>query len=103
MQGYDRFRAGGIQFTRLKRWQVWLAVAVAATLVLTLAVVAASAFLIIFPIVLIAGLVYRLAARFGLVGRRRPAKNAAPDIIDGEYVIITDDLRERLPPHDDRR
>ncbi|CAH1666316.1 hypothetical protein [Chelatococcus asaccharovorans] len=103
MQGYDRFRAGSIQFTRLKRWQVWLAVAVAATLILTLAVVAASAFLIIFPIVLVAGFLYRLAVRFGLVGRGRATRKAEPDIIDGEYMIITDDLRERLPPHDDRR
>lgn len=103
MQGYDRFRAGGVQFRSLKRWQVWLAIAIVATLVLTLAVVAASAFLIIFPIVLVLGLVYRLAAKFGLTRRRPAAPKGSPDIIDADYVIITDDRKDRFPPRDNQR
>jgi predicted membrane metal-binding protein len=94
MLGYDRLRGGRIQFVRVNSWQFWLAVVIAVTLVLTLAIVAASAFLIVFPIVVIVALLYRLADRLGW-RRTKHQRPQTPDVIDGEYVILSDDRIDR--------
>ncbi|MFC7396537.1 hypothetical protein ACFQU1_04950 [Chelatococcus sp. GCM10030263] len=94
MLGYDQLKGGRIQFIRMNSWQFWLAVAIAVTLVLTLAIVAASAFLIVFPIVVIVGLLYRLAHRLGW-RRAKHQPPQPPGVIDGEYVILSDDRIER--------
>ena len=95
MYSYDRLRGGPIQFIRLNSWQFWLAVAIALTLIFTLAIVAASAFLVVFPIVVIVGLAYRLADRLGWRKRPEPRRPQSPDVIDGDYVILSDDRIER--------
>jgi Flp pilus assembly protein TadB len=94
MLGYDRLRGGPIQFIRVSSWQFWLAVAIAVTLVVTLAIVAASAFLIVFPIVVIVGLLYRLANRLGW-RRAKEQRPQPPDVIDGDYVILSDERIDR--------
>ena len=45
---------------------------------------AASVFLVVFPIIVIAGLAYRL---FG--GRRRAAGTSGPEIIEAEYRVLS--------------
>jgi len=95
MYSYDRLRGGPIQFIRLKSWQFWLAVAIALTLIFTLAIVAASAFLIVLPIVVIVGLAYRLADRLGWRKRPEPRRPQSPDVIDGDYVVLSEDRSER--------
>jgi len=77
---FDRMR---FTVRRVSWWQVALVVAVALAIGTALAVVAASVFLVVFPIVVIAGLAYRL---FG--GRKR-AQEAGPTIIDAEYRVLS--------------
>ena len=73
---------------RLPRWAIMLAVSLVVALGLTLAVVAAGLFLIIFPLVL---LVTGGAAVLGLM-RGRSAARRQIQIIDADYVVHHDDF-----------
>lgn len=94
----DPFGFARVRIVRLPKWQVVLISALAITLVLTLVVVAAGAFLLLFPVVLVAGLVLGLIARWRNRGGGggSPARRAADrdDIVDAEYIVITDKRRE---------
>lgn len=89
--GFTRMRA-----VRLKRWQLVLAFAVAAALMLTLAVVAVSAFLLIFPAVLVGGLIWRFLAYWRGESASRAGRSGGDQVIDAEYVILSH--RERGEP-----
>ena len=73
---------------RLPRWAIMLAASLVVALGLTLAVVAAGLFLIIFPLVL---LVTGTAAVLGLMRGRRAARRQI-QIIDADYVVHHDDF-----------
>ncbi|MFT0858553.1 hypothetical protein [Ancylobacter sp. G4_0304] len=78
---------GGMRFTvrRVSFWQVAVVVAVALAVGTALAVVAASVFLVLFPIVAIAGLAYKL---FG--GRKSSVRTASgATVIDAEYRVLS--------------
>ncbi|MCJ8142660.1 hypothetical protein MKI84_06995 [Ancylobacter sp. A5.8] len=94
---------GGMRFTvrRVSFWQVAIVVAVALAVGTALAVVAASVFLILLPVVAIAGLAYKL---FG--GRK--ATTRAPSgatVIDAEYRVLSSEeaARESTKWDDGRR
>ncbi|MCK0207168.1 hypothetical protein MWN33_03880 [Starkeya koreensis] len=75
-----------IRFTvrRVSWWQIAIVVAVALALGTALALVAASVFLVVFPIVVIAGLAYRV---FG--GRKRATGAGGPTVIEAEYRVLS--------------
>lgn len=79
---FDRMRFFTVR--KVSWWQVAIVVAVALALGTALALVAASVFLVVFPIVVIAGLAYRL---FG--GRRRAGRADGPTIIEAEYRVLS--------------
>lgn len=101
---HDPFGRDGfarVRVMRLPKWQLILIGTIAVTLVLTLVVVAAGAFLLLFPVVLIGGLVLGLVARWrGRAGQSSvPADGRArtrngEDIVDAEFVILTDRRRD---------
>ncbi len=72
-----------VRFTvrRISGWQIALAVAAALAIGTALALVAASVFLVVFPVALLAGLAYKL------FGPRRPVARTRADVtvIDAEY------------------
>ncbi|MDQ0512051.1 hypothetical protein [Ancylobacter amanitiformis] len=78
---FDRMR---FTVRRVSWWQVAIVVAVALAVGTALALVAASVFLVVFPVVAIAGLAYRL---FG----RRPAarREDGPNVIEAEYRVLS--------------
>lgn len=84
MSSTDPFDRVRFTVRRVSWWQVALVVAVALAIGTALAVVAASVFLVVFPIVVIAGLAYRL---FG--GRKRTGADAGPTVIDAEYRVLS--------------
>jgi hypothetical protein len=84
MSSTDPFDRVRFTVRRVSWWQVALVVAVALAIGTALAVVAASVFLVVFPIVVIAGLAYRL---FG--GRKRAGTDAGPTVIDAEYRVLS--------------
>ena len=87
---HERFQRPGVDFrmVRLQPWKLWLLAAVGGTVVLALAVTVAGLFLILFPIVLLAGLITRLLLR-GSKGRRpQPKPNGQPGVIEGHYEVI---------------
>jgi membrane protein implicated in regulation of membrane protease activity len=74
-------------------WRGVLALALGATLIVTLAVVAGVVFLVLLPIILVAGVVARL-----LAGRRqaeRPAPTRRPEVLEGSYEVV--EVEERGP------
>jgi hypothetical protein len=71
---------------RVPRWAIVLAVSLAVALGLTLAVVAAGLFLIIFPLML---LLTGIAAALGLL-RGRSAARRQIRVIDADYVVHHD-------------
>ena len=79
---FDRMR---FTVKRVSWWQVAIVIAVALAVGTALALVAASVFLVVFPIVVIAGLAYRL------FGGRKPNGGAAggPTIIEAEYRVLS--------------
>lgn len=85
MQGYDPRFGPQIQILRLSRWQLWLAAAVGLALVVTLAIVAAGVFLVVLPVVVVAGLGYHLWMKWR---GPRPAGRADDMVIDAEYTIV---------------
>jgi hypothetical protein len=73
---------------RVPRWAIVLAVSLTVALGLTLAVVAAGLFLIIFPLVL---LLTGVTAVLGLMrGRNAPRRQI--QVIDADYVVHHDDF-----------
>ncbi|WP_421698657.1 hypothetical protein [Ancylobacter sp.] len=84
MSSTDPFDRVRFTVRKVSWWQVALVVAVALALGTALALVAASVFLVVFPIIVIAGLAYRL---FG--GRRRAAGTSGPEIIEAEYRVLS--------------
>jgi hypothetical protein len=94
---FDRMR---FTVRRISWWQVAIVVAVALAVGTALALVAASVFLVVFPIVAIAGLAYRL---FG--SRKRGPATGGPTIIEAEYRVLSPDevARERGPDFDPNR
>ncbi|WAC27830.1 hypothetical protein [Ancylobacter sp. SL191] len=92
---FDRMR---FTVRRVSWWQVAVVVAVALAVGIALALVAASVFLVVFPVIAIAGIAYRL---FG--GRKRPAGGAT--VIDAEYRILSPEeaAREREAAWDPNR
>lgn len=96
MVGRDPRFGAGFRVVRLPRWQVWLVAAVALALTVTLAIVAAGVFLLVLPVVLIAGVGYHLWTKWR---GQRPAGRPGDMIIDADYSIISrEDER-----HPDRR
>lgn len=88
---HERFQRPGVdvRMVRLQPWKLWLLAAVGGTVVLALAVTVAGLFLILFPIVLIAGFVTRLLLGGGRKGQRPQSRpNAQPDVIEGHYEVI---------------
>lgn len=84
---------GRMRFTvkRVSFWQVAIVVAVAVAVGIALALVAASVFLIVFPIIAIAGLAYKL---FG--GRKAASRApAGATVIDAEYRVLSPDEAAR--------
>lgn len=84
-----------MRVVRIPKWQVVLLSAVAITLVMTLVVVAAGAFLLLFPVVLIGGLILGVVARWrsrrpNPVATARQGTKNREDIVDAEFVVITD-------------
>lgn len=86
---------------RLSKWQLVLMSALVLAAVLTLVVVAAGAFLVLFPIVLFVGLIAGLVARWRGPKPVQPPQSggtrkgrAGEQIIDAEYVILTDRSRD---------
>ena len=94
---FDRMR---FTVRRVSWWQIAIVVAVALAVGTALALVAASVFLVVFPIVAIAGLAYRL---FG--ARKRGPAAGGPTIIEAEYRVLSPDevTRERGPDFDPNR
>lgn len=98
---HDPFRAGRYGFAqgriiRLKPWQLVVVSAAAIALVLALVVAAAGVFLLLFPVLLIGGLIWRFAGRFR--NNPPPDNGRGPadkdEIVDAEYVILTDRRNE---------
>ncbi|MCS0495342.1 hypothetical protein [Ancylobacter mangrovi] len=78
---FDRMR---FTVRRVSWWQVALVVAVAVAVGIALALVAASVFLVVFPILALAGLAYRL---FG--GRKSRGRASGSTVIDAEYRVLS--------------
>lgn len=104
----DPYGFARMRVVKLSKWQAVLIAAVAITLVLTLVVVAAGAFLLLFPLVLIGGLLLGLVARWRGRGASpaggQPARRGknGEDIVDAEFVVITDRRREGGRHQDER-
>ena len=75
-----------IRFVRIPRWQLFLAGAFIVALLATLFVLAVGAFIVIFPIVLIAGALAYLFAVFR--SPARPGRDGDPRTIETEYREI---------------
>lgn len=82
---FDRMR---FTVKKVSWWQIALVVAVALAIGTALALVAASVFLVVFPVVVIGGLIYRFfgGRKDGL--RQRPSA-ADMTIIDAEYRVLS--------------
>lgn len=74
-----------IRTIRIKGWQVFLIAALVLALFVTLLVVALGAFLILFPIFVLAG---ALAYLFGFGRRRAPGRDGRAQTIETEYRVI---------------
>ena len=90
---FDRMR---FTVKRVSFWQVALVVAVALAIGTALALVAASVFLVVFPIVAIAGLAFKL---FGGRKVRGDVRRSGPTVIDAEYRVLSPEevARDRDP------
>jgi len=85
MNANDPFGRARFTMVRVKWWQIALVVAVAIAVGIALTLVAASVFLVVFPILAIAGLAYRL---FGGRGGRAGRPGGAA-VIDAEYRVLS--------------
>jgi uncharacterized membrane protein len=100
----DPYGFARMRVMRLNKWQLVLISALALAAVLTLVVVAAGAFLVLFPIVLFVGLIAGMLSRWrGSKPARAPQNSGAranrptEQIIDAEYVILSDKSRDEKP------
>lgn len=91
----ERFQRAGIDFrlVRLPRWKLWLLAGLGGTIVLVLALTVAGLFLILFPLVLIAGFVARLVLGGGRRVRprpdhQRPPQQNQPEVLEGHYEVV---------------
>jgi hypothetical protein len=94
--GKEERRVSHIEFRmiRIPRWAIVLAVSLAIALGLTLAVIAAGLFLIVFPVMLV---LTAAAAMLGLL-RGRSAARRQIRVIDADYVVLHDEFgREDRP------
>ncbi len=80
-----------IRTIQLKGWQVFLIFALVLALLATLLVVAVGAFLILFPIFVLAG---ALAYLFGFGRRRAPGRDGRGQTIETEYRVIEPDAKK---------
>lgn len=98
--GRSPFGFARVRVVQLPKWKLVLLSALAITVLLTLVVVAAGAFLLLFPVVLIGGLVLGIVGRWKskasvpAPGPRATQNDRNDDIVDAEYVVITDRRRE---------
>lgn len=79
---------------RLLSWRGVLVLGVAAALSIAIFIAAASVFLLVLPVVLVAGVVARLLA--GSPAKRTPQRQGRPDLIEGQFEIVEP---ERLDQH----
>ena len=87
----ERFQRPGVDFrmVRLPTWKLWLLGAVGGAVILALAVTVAGLFLILFPIVLIAGFITRLLLGGGRKpGRPAPGMHGRTEVIEGHYEVV---------------
>lgn len=91
---FDRMR---FTVKRVSFWQVALVVAVALAIGTALALVAASVFLVVFPVVAIAGLAFKLFG--GRKVRRDMSRPSGPPVIEAEYRVLSPEevARDRDP------
>jgi len=99
MAGQGSYEQVRVRLIRVPRWQIALIGAIAVAFLVTLAVLAASVFLVVFPIVVIAGLVWRIVAY--LRGGRAPARSG-PVEIEAEYKVVADRALEERRTRDRR-
>lgn len=94
---FDRLR---MRVVRVPAWQIILFSALALAILVALAVVATGVFLIVFPIAVVAGWIYRLTSksRRGTMSRPAPQKPSASTVIDGEYRVVTAEETRPNPP-----
>jgi hypothetical protein len=86
----ERFRRAGFdtRLIRLQPWKVWALAAVGGALALAVTVAMAGLFLILLPILLVAGFAARLLLGSG---KARPAPRqqpGRPDVIEGHYEVV---------------
>lgn len=84
MNPNDPFARARFTVARVSWWQIAIAITAALAIGVALAVVAASVFLVVAPIVLIAGLAYKL---FG--GPKGPRTQPGVKVIDAEYRVLS--------------
>ena len=77
-----------VRTVRLQPWKVWLLAGVGGALALTLAVVMAGLFLILVPVVLVAGFAARLLLRGAAVPPAPARPSGRPEVIEGRYEVI---------------
>lgn len=88
----------------MKKWQVVLILVLVLAVVLTLVAVAATAFLVLFPAVLLFVIIGGFIARWRSSRIVQPSKTPGSrttrkqeQIVDAEYVIITDRSNDKKP------
>lgn len=105
---YDPWAQARTRVVRLKKWQVILISAGVAAFLIALAVVAAGIFLVVFPAILVIGLIWRFFGgrskkASGNWAARNPSsqENASQSrqrqIVDAEYVVLTETRRDNRP------
>lgn len=95
-----RYNFAQARISRIKRWKLILILVLSLAIVLTLVAVAATAFLVLFPAVLLFVIIGGLIARWRNSTMPKPQQQKQhqnshgsrkhDQIIDAEYVIITD-------------
>lgn len=96
---FDRMRMRAV---RIPVWQIILISAAALALLAALAVVATGVFLVVFPIAVVGGWIYRLTAKKRVRPDAPQAAGRRPQVtvIDGEYEVVPAD--DRRPERDVR-
>lgn len=84
MNPNDPFNRMRFTVRRVSGWQIALVIAAALAIGTALALVAASVFLVVAPVLLLSGLAYKL---FG--GRKPPPARPGVTVIDAEYRVLS--------------